>query len=334
MNKVYIVILNYKTWEDTIECLESVFKLNYHEYKVIIVDNASGNNSLFHIMQWLEGSSQYNIKPSAELQNYVLPFELKPISYRTISENDIYTLTDLSEKVVLIQSNFNNGFAAGNNIGIKFIMQQNDYSYIWLLNNDTVVRPESLSKLVECHKVENNNAIIKTGIAGSLLLFYHHPSRVQGIGGKFSKFSGHFYELGKNMNVQKIGNLNNKIDYAIGASMLVSKEFLEKTGLMHEDYFLYFEEIDWSIRGLKHGFRTISCTSSIVYHKEGGTTGKNLKTEMLKYRNLLLFYDRFYRSIKFVAYYRLTIKFGKKLLLGKLNEAKSILMVISGYDKK
>ncbi len=332
MNKVYTIILNYKTWQDTVECIESVLKSDYANYQIIIVDNASSNDSLENIAQWLDGESSHKLSSSEKLEQYILPISQKPIKYKHINEDEINLITVDSEKIILIQANDNKGFSAGNNIGIKFAQRQNDFEYIWFLNNDTVVKPDTLLKLIECKKVNNN----QVGIIGSDLLFYHNPEIRQALGGKFCKYSAGFYELGKY--TKATSETVQKIDYAIGASMFVSKDFIEKVGLMNENYFLYYEEIDWSVRGRKKNFMTIACPSSIVYHKEGGTTHiknkKNLAIEYYKYKNLLEFYKTFYKYLIPIAYLRLCIKMIKKTTLGDLDEAKLIFNVILGMKNE
>lgn len=334
MKKAYIVILNYKTWEDTIECIESVLKSNYKNYQIIIVDNASSNDSLKKIQMWLDGKLDYIINTHEELKHYVFPLEKKPLKYIVMNETDITNKNIDDKEIILIQANKNNGFAAGNNIGIKFAMLQNDFKYIWLLNNDTVVEKDALTHLINCQ----NNQDIKSGIVGSKLLFYYKPDTIQATGGKFNKYSAYFSEINKNMKVINITSSECDIDYAIGASMLVSKEFIEQVGLLCESFFLYYEEIDWSIRGNKKNFMTRACPLSVVYHKEGGTTHiknkKNLKIEYYKYINLIVLYKRFYRYLMPIAYFRLMMKMSKKLWQGKRDEAKLILKVILGLKNE
>jgi GT2 family glycosyltransferase len=90
------------------------------------------------------------------------------------------------------------------------------------------------------------------------------------------------------------------LDYVVGASMLISRAFLETVGLMEEDYFLYFEELDWALRA-KGRFRLTYCPNSIVYHKEGGSLGssstprnRSVTSEYYWTRNRIHFTMRFY----------------------------------------
>ena len=78
-SKVYIIILNYNGWADTIECLESVLKNDYPNYQVIVVDNNSPNNSMEYIKAWAEGKLDVWVKPAHPLRHLSFPLVKKPI---------------------------------------------------------------------------------------------------------------------------------------------------------------------------------------------------------------------------------------------------------------
>jgi GT2 family glycosyltransferase len=171
------------------------------------------------------------------------------------------------------------------------------------------------------------------GIIGSKLLFYYKSDTLQAIGGKFNKYTAYFGEIGKNTKDLVSKNLEYSFaSYAIGASMMVPRRYVENVGLLYEGYFLYYEEIDWSERGRQKNYTTAICQSSIVYHKEGGSTQQNkklnLKIEYFKYKNLIIFYNHFYKYLVPIAYFRLVIKMSKKVFKGQFDEAKLILKVI------
>ena len=124
--KVYIIILNWNGWKDTIECLDSIKKLTYINYSIIICDNASSDESKNKINEWLKN----NVNIDA----------------------------------TLIVNKTNLGFAGGNNVGIKEALKQMDCKYVWILNNDTEVTPNSLCCLVNKMKTDD-----KIGICLSLI---------------------------------------------------------------------------------------------------------------------------------------------------------------------
>jgi len=135
-------------------------------------------------------------------------------------------------------------------------------------------------------------------------LFYHEPEGVQARGGAtYNKWLGSNRHLGlfqKNSRPVIPAEIERKMQYVIGASMLVSKAFLETVGLMSEEYFLYFEELDWVARA-RGRFSLAYADRSLVYHKEGGSGGtssdpkqKSLLAEFFTIRNRLLFTRKFY----------------------------------------
>lgn len=248
---VYIIVLNYNNYHDTIECLNTLFQLYYKKYRILLIDNASTDNSDEILREFIDSENNYNIE--------------------------------------YIQSKKNGGYAAGNNIGIKYALQQDDLGYVWILNNDTLVEPNSLNRMLEI--MINDKSI---GICGSKLVYSWNRTRIQGYGGRYNKW------LAISKHVTKIDDID-AIDYPIGASLLVSREFIEKVGLMNEEYFLFFEEMDWVLRGKKQGFKTTCASGAVVYHKEGASiSGDDRKENVSKLgdfysiRNRIVFTKKFY----------------------------------------
>lgn len=317
-SKVYIVVLNYNTWQDTIECLESVYKNYYDNYQVILVDNHSDNNSVEFLKMWAEGRLDIFLNDSNALKSKSFPPVKKPIAYKFYNENEINKDNCVGEineagnpRLIIIESNANRGFASGNNIALKYALFRNDFEYIWLLNNDTVIDGDSLAELVETADRHIKNAN-KTGVIGSKILSYDKPKLIQGAGAKYNKWLGTAKYIG--LNEKDLGQFDEesiirKADYVVGASMFVSKDFVADTGLLCEDYFLYFEELDWILRGKKRGWNIGYCWKSKVYHKEGATIGSNAdgkrRSELSDYyifKSRIIFTKRFYPNFIWTIY--------------------------------
>lgn len=255
--KVSIVLLNYLHWKDTIVCIESLYEhINYTNYEIIIIDNLSPNDSV------------------EALTNYInqLPATNKPI---------------------LEVNKANLGFANGNNLGISLALSSGA-DFVWLLNNDTVIKNDALSPLLK----EYQEGI---GILGSKLIFYQSDNLIQAVGATFDALSSRIKQIG--FNEKDTGQYDNKeleVDFVVGASLFVSKELLTKVGSLSEDFFMYFEELDWSLRAKKKGFKTKVCTRSVVYHKQGLTTQnqalgrKNKVAQFFQFKNLLLIYRKYF----------------------------------------
>lgn len=277
--RVAIIILNYNNWEDTIECMESLLKIEYSNFSITLVDNASTNQSTEHIVSWIKGEIKTSIK-NIELSHLTKPFEKKPLPYRLISKNHQSNSTPLTQEstkplITIIQSPNNNGYSAGNNIGIKHALTTTDPKYIWLLNNDTVAEKGALQALVRTFEDQEAEHI---GIIGAKLKYYYSPEKIQAIGGKFNKWfatSRHIGDGEADNGQYDIHISEQSIDYPVGASLFIRREFISDIGLMCEDYFLYYEELDWTLRGQKLGWSVGYCPEAIIYHKEGGSIGSS-----------------------------------------------------------
>jgi GT2 family glycosyltransferase len=309
--KVYIVIVNYEKWQDTIECLESIFRLNYPQFQVIVVDNASTNQSLQKIKNWANGLTPSFVNTHPTILSLTYPPVQKPISFLEYSQSDsenLYVSSINLSPLILIQSNNNGGFAAGNNIGLNFALSQTDCNYLWLLNNDTVVDPDALSHLVS--KMESlYSQGKKIGILGSKLLYYQLPDMLQCAGGStYNSWTAHTSMIG---NMEKdAGQFDRPVhlDLVIGASMFFGKNFLLDVGLLCEDYFIYFEEQDWIERAKRKGWSLDYAWHAKIYHKEGSTIGASMGkvtrfSEFYWLRNKILFTKKFFSPIKVIAIY-------------------------------
>jgi GT2 family glycosyltransferase len=291
---VYIVLLNWNGWRDTIECLESVFRLDYPRFTVIVCDNASTDGSLETIDGWARGTVLAAVHEPG-LSRLVQPPVPKPVQFLKLDSGRIAdsAATGLAP-LVLIQTGSNLGFAGGNNAGIRYALKRDDCDYVWLLNNDTVIEPDALSRIVEAAEQDP-----QLGICGSRLRTYASPHETLTAGGrKYNRWTG------RTRRIKDVGIPSNskppEPDYVEGASMLVSQKFLQEIGLLKESYFLYFEELDWAARA-RPRFRLGYCPTSIVYHKEGSSIGSALDresrstlSEFYLTRNRLVFTRRYH----------------------------------------
>ena len=154
MNKVYIILVNYNNYTDTIECLESLLKSSYLNYQIFVVDNSSDSSSIDNLSNWITNNNYKDI--NTNFQNLVFPLEHKPIHHTIVSENEFNTKGELYEEKITIIHAKNNGFAAANNIVLRYILNNGaNSSFIWLLNNDTVIEKSTLYNLVAFYQ---NNA--------------------------------------------------------------------------------------------------------------------------------------------------------------------------------
>jgi len=207
--------------------------------------------------------------------------------------------------------------------------------YVLILNNDTLVEPDFLDHLV---KAAGENP--RAGVLGPKVLCY--PDR------HLLYSRGEYFSLWFNRRTVNIGELDKKVDtepkkvdYVVGCSMLVSREFIEKVGLMDETYFAYFEEIDWCFRGRKAGFDVLYVPMAIIYHKGGASTGGTFSPIASYYRtrNWIYFmrqHAAFYHWITFVPLFLFVFmrRFVKALLSWDVQVMRSLCRaVIWNFDR-
>ena len=202
-------------------------------------------------------------------------------------------------RLTVVRAARNGGFAAGNNLALKYLRKQGSYDYFWLLNNDAFPAPDALSHLI----VRAAEAGPDIGMVGSTLIYAGRPDTIQAMGGaEYQPASGRAFHIGAEgpvaqLAVADIADIERRMSYIVGASMLVSARFIERVGLMEEGYFLYFEEIDWAERG-KPNFKLGYAKRSMVYHKAGGSTQVSSRSSALAAyyiaRNRLLFTRHFH----------------------------------------
>lgn len=325
--QVACIILNWNGWKDTIECLESVFRLSGCAFRVVVCDNASTDGSIEKIKEWARGELPA-VPASQELSRLNSLLLAKPIPYLELTRDQAESRAAISDRqLILIQNGANLGFAGGNNVGLRYALAGSNCQFFWLLNNDTVVEPDALSALVRFMQQQP-----EVGLCGSLNLSYFNPKEVQAQGGKIYRPWTARVRVAPRLTVEELDAHPTPMDYVNGAAMLASRAFLEKIGLMEESYFLYFEELDWAMRA-KGRFKLGYARESVIYHKEGSSIGSNadrLKRSLLsdKYlsRSRVLFTKRFLPwAIPSVMIW-LSLAAAYRLCRGDVERAKALIL--------
>lgn len=319
MPRAYIVILNWNNWADTIECLGSVFRNDYPNFRVIVCDNGSTDGSLDHIRAWAEGRLSAR-SASPAMRGFSTPAPAGPIPHVEFNgcfpgHEDLGNPDDT--RLVLLQTGANLGFAGGNNAGLRYAMRDPAMRHVWLLNNDVVIRPDALIRLIE--RMEEQSCRGRPGgMCGSTLLYYHRPDTAQVLGGsRYSKWRCRAMPIGMGkFSATEIDrqSVEDQLGYIAGASMLVSRDFLESVGLMHEGYFLYYEEMDWAMRA-RNRYALLYAPGSIVYHKEGGTIGT---ASMSRPSPLSVFYMQRSRMLFMKKFFKWQLAYFYGIVFGEL----------------
>ena len=224
--------------------------------------------------------------------------------------------------MTLIRSGGNLGFAGGCNVGMRAAAL--DAYFFWLVNTDTVVHRDALSALVR-----RASSDPKTGMVGSMLRYYAEPNRVQALaGGRMNADNAEMEHIGENMrpaDVVDVAAVERELAYIMGASMLVSADFVQEVGPMQEDYFLYYEEADWAMRA-RGKFTLGFAADSHIYHKAGGSSGRVMPLFSLRhfYRNRVRFIGRFHPQCLPGAKRVLRLELALYLLKGRFAKARIV----------
>ncbi|RCH55117.1 glycosyltransferase family 2 protein [Mucilaginibacter hurinus] len=185
--------------------------------------------------------------------------------------------------VIFIRSEINLGFAGGNNIGIA----PSTGEFLFLVNNDTEFTPglvESLVKVLDEHS--------EVGMVCPKIRYFDQPDMLQYMG-----FTEMNYYTARNSSIGQFevdkgqyDHLSGPTGFAHGAAMMLKRECIDKAGLMAENYFLYYEELDWCARIKRAGYQVWLETAALIYHKESVSVGKvSALKEYFMNRNRILF---------------------------------------------
>ncbi|EKE21977.1 MAG: hypothetical protein ACD_7C00086G0029 [uncultured bacterium] len=270
--KVFIIILNYNGKNILKNTLESVYKINYPNYQVVVVDNASTDGS-FEEARLLFGKFNF------------------------------------------IKNNYNAGFAAGNNVAIKWSLEKMA-DYIFLLNNDAIIEKDTLLTLINEAKKDSDVGIL------SPIIYKESEKKIWFSGGRINWLK---------MRNEHVNNIK-KTQYITGCAMLIKKEVFKKIGLLDEKFFLYYEDADFSLRATRNKFKLKIVPSAKVFHLERSSENLN-KIYYLVFSGILFFRKNSnYPMRAYIEIYLMIRKIKNKydILAGKNKER--ALLVKKAYD--
>ena len=246
------------------------------------------------------------------------------------TQDEASIISERYPQVKVIRSHQNLGFAGGNNVGIKAAKGQ----YILLINNDTYFKEYNIDALV--NRLESSD---KIGIVCPKLRFAwaNHPIQFAGYT-PLSPITIRNQAIGFGESDHGQYDTAHPTPYAHGAAMLIKREAMDKVGLMPECYFLYYEELDWSMMFTRAGYEIWYDPACTVYHKESQTTGQSSppRTYYIT-RNRLLFVKRNYQGIcKYLSYLYLiglvaTRDILKYIFQGRLDLVKAVCRGILSF---
>lgn len=258
--KLLVVIVNYRTADLTIDCLNSLARelCTVPGTTVVVTDNASGDGSAEKIQEAMNANSW-----------------------------SWATLMPLAK---------NGGFAYGNNEGIRPALKSDDPpQYVYLLNPDTVVLPDALKELVKFMDarpevgIAGGRAVNPDGtVRNSAFRFHTVLSELEGSlrVGAVSKL------LRKHVVAEPPPDEPAPADWVSGASMIVRRDVFDKIGLLDDRYFMYYEETDFCLRAKRAGFQCWYVPTSKIIHLVGQSSGVTGAKRMAKRRPRYWFESR------------------------------------------
>lgn len=257
MKKVAIVTVNYNSDKTTLDLLKQLYYLpGDFEYFLYVVDNSSGS--------------------SREIEEF-------------IADNQKYSTK-------LLKSEKNLGFAGGCNLAIKEAFNEN-IDYILVLNNDVIVNKSFVTDLVTFAE-HKGPCFVSPKIYFAKGHEFHKRYKEEELG-YVLWYAGGVMDwknvLASHRGVDEVDrgqyDKNEETDFVSGCCMLLSASALKNTGFFNEDYFLYYEDVDLSMRAKKREYKTYYCHEAKIWHKNaasGGGSGSQLQDYYIS-RNRMIF---------------------------------------------
>lgn len=339
-DRILIILVNYNGAADTLECIESLKYISHSNFQILVVDNASSDDSMPVLL------NRFRRQTVVELPAYLTTtlncrkaHNLEPVfvSESALLDESVDTFCDYP--LIICNSRKNRGFAGGNNIGLKYAIKDGDFDYIWMLNNDTITHPDALTNML--HRVRENNGRVT---CGSMVLHYHQPDVVQALGGgKFNRWTGiSSTSFGRGLYDQHATDFRGyekRLSYISGCSWLLPMSFINDIGLMDEDYFLYYGEIDWCERA-KNQYGLVFAEAAKVWHKDGTSIGppsyrqkSSLFSDYFIFKNKLRLVRRFNPVALPIAWGVSLLQSVNRIRRGEWDKARLILEICFGIAK-
>ncbi|MEO6912108.1 MAG: glycosyltransferase family 2 protein, partial [Edaphobacter sp.] len=245
---VLIVILNWNSHEETLTVIESVLQMDSANFRIVIIDNGSTDDSVTF---------------------------LKEI---------------ISERVQLILSPENIGFTGGCNLGFDLALRENA-DYVWMLNNDSVTRTETLSSMIQLAEADST-----IGLVSPMVASLQEPSKLLNAGGIYHPEIPIFSSTRKLQEARDWAATRPNQVMLMGTALLVRVSLIRKIGKLDPAMFAYWEDTDFSLRSIQAGFRNVVDFNSVIYHKEksAGTEAHSMKPHYWYYmaRNEIRFWKK------------------------------------------
>jgi hypothetical protein len=252
-----VVVVTYRAADVIRDCLESLLAQQGVALSVVVVDNASPDATVAVLQDWAAGRVPY--AAPADLP-FALAAAAKPVPLDGAPGPGGHRLR-------LIEAGANGGFAAGVNIGLAALAADPGLDRFWVLNPDGAVPPGTAAAFATHPAPPGGFALL----AGRVV-YLETPGRIQLDGGTIRWWTGGTGNL--NQGAPHPGTPpppDGALDFVAGTSMVASRAFLETAGPMAEDYFLYYEEVDWALR--RGRLPLVFVPDAPIFHRAGTAIG-------------------------------------------------------------
>src|SRR6056297_480268 len=294
---ISVIIVTYCSANVIEACLDSLIATTDVTLRVVVCDNASPDGSASLVADWANhcGVSFVEAKAGAQAP----------------TEGDLPWLT-------LLRVPHNMGFAGGVNTGLTWFLSRAEIGLFWILNPDSVVEPETAAAYVHSAKVAGPFALM-----GGRTRYLESPGYIQSDGGRIRRWTGGVcYNVNQGLlPTEAKPPPAGSLDFLSGANMVASRTFVERVGLLREDYFLYYEEVDWAYR--RGTLPLLTCPEAVVHHHGGTAIGSGSVNRLgsafanyFNFRNRLRFVARFAWPVLPVTYAFSILQIAKMALTG------------------
>lgn len=239
MDHLTTIIVHYNTVEETTRCIESVLKAKHagFDHTIMVIDN--GSKEIFTL----------------------------PTKWRNLAQLE------------LVRSDANLGFAGGNNLAVKHAISKYNTDFVLLLNSDATIDSRTLEKMVATAKQHPEVGLINPKIYFTAKHEYHHQSYAEKELGKVLWFAGGSIDWADVVSFHRgVDELDrgqfdaaHQSDFATGCCVLIRREVIESVGLLSEDLFLYWEDVEYSLRVVERGYKILFQPQAIAWHDNAGS---------------------------------------------------------------
>jgi GT2 family glycosyltransferase len=221
---------------------------------------------------WASGRVSAWVSPAAAARTHAIPRPDTSTAYTEHMAGEPVA-AGTPERLVLLNTGGNLGFAGGCNAGIAYALECDDCDAVWLLNNDTVVDEQALDALLAESERQGHAALMSSRVVSM-----HQPETPWFEGGEFRPLTG----AARHVSPSRFRR--SRHPYLSGCSLFIPRAVLDRVGVLDESYFMYGEDVDYSIRARAAGIELVLVERSVVLHAEGASLGPASPTA---YRNIV-----------------------------------------------